>query len=99
MTFSDRYDKFLTGFISGLLLPFITGLIIFFLSPGHHSIHSYLARIADSNIITHSVTLCVFPNVFIFLIFNRFDMLHASRGVLAITIFWALVVFGIKFLG
>jgi hypothetical protein len=85
--------------IAGLFLPFIIGLIIYLFSPGHQTISLYLSRIAESDIITHSITLCVFPNIFIFLIFNRFDMLRASRGVLAMTIVWAVIVFGIKFLG
>ena len=99
MTFSEKYDKVLTGIISGLFFPFLVGLIIYLFSSSHLSVHSYLARIADSNIITHSITLCVFPKYFIFLIFNRFDMLRASRGVLAMTIVWAVIVFGVKFLG
>jgi hypothetical protein len=98
MTFSEKYDKVLTGLISGLLLPFIIGLIIYLFSPDHRPLHVYLARIVNSNIVTHVITLSVFPNVFIFLLFNRFDMLRASRGVLAITIVWAVIVFGIKFL-
>jgi len=98
MTFSEKYDKVLTGSISGLVFPFIIGLIIYIFSHGHNNLHIYLTRIADSNIITDSITLCVFPNIFIFLIFNRFDMLRASRGVLAMTIVWAVIVFGIKFL-
>jgi hypothetical protein len=98
MTLSEKYDKILTGVVAGLILPFIVGLIIYSFSAGHQSIHSYLDRIANSNIITHAITLCVFPNIFIFLIFNRFDMLRASRGVLTITIIWAIIVFGFKFL-
>jgi hypothetical protein len=98
MKFSEKYDKVLTGLISGLVFPFIIGFIIFVFSSGNNTLQTYLTRIADSNIITHSITLCVFPNIFIFLIFNRFDMLRASRGVLAITIVWAVIVFGIKLL-
>jgi len=99
MTFPEKYDKVLTGLISGFVLPFIIGLSIFIFTSGHQNLHSYFTRIVLSNIATHAITLCVFPNVFIFMVFNRFDMLRASRGVLAITIFWAVVVFGIKFLG
>ena len=99
MKFHERYDKVLTGIISGLLLPFIVGIATFLFTSGHQSLHVYLARIAGSNIITHSITLCVFPNILIFLLYNRFDMLKATRGVLAVTIFWAVVVFGVKFLG
>ena len=99
MKLSDKFDKVLTGVISGLVFPFIVGMIIYAFSSGHQSIHSYLVRIADSNIITHSITLCVFPNIIIFMLFNRFDMLRATRGVLAVTIVWAVIVFGVKFLG
>jgi hypothetical protein len=98
MTFYEKYDKVLTGLLSGLVLPLLVGLMIYILSPGHLPIHSYLARISESDIITHSISICVFPNIIIFLIFNRFDMLRASRGVLAITIVWAVIVFGVKFL-
>ena len=99
MKFHEKYDKVLTGLISGLIFPFIVGMIIYAFSSGHQSLHSYLVRIAVSDIITHSITLCVFPNILIFLLFNRFDMLRATRGVLAMTIVWAIIVFGVKFLG
>jgi hypothetical protein len=98
MKFHEKYDKVVTGVISGFILPFIVGIIIWLATSGHQSLNSYLARIADSKIITHSITLCVFPNIIIFLIFNRFDMLRATRGVLAITIIWAVLVFGVKIL-
>ena len=99
MKFYERYDKVLTGFISGLVFPFFVGITIFIISSGNQSLHAYLTRIINSGIVTHSITLCVFPNILIFLIFNRFDMLKATRGVLAITIVWAVIVFGVKFLG
>ena len=98
MKLSDKFDKVLTGVISGLVFPFIVGMIIYAFSSGHQSIHSYLVRIADSNIITHSITLCVFPNIIIFMIFNQLDMLRATRRVLAMTIVWAVIVFAVKFL-
>jgi hypothetical protein len=99
MKFHEKYDKVLTGIFSGLIFPFIVGIIIYSFSSGHLSLHDYLARIVGKDIVTHSITLCVFPNIIIFLIFNRFDMLKATRGVLAITIVWAIIVFGVKFLG
>jgi hypothetical protein len=96
MKLTEKYDNVLTGFISGLLFPFVTGLIIFLVSSGQRSLQSYLMRIVDSDIVTHAITLCVFANIIIFMLFNRFDMLRATRGVLAMTIIWAVIVFGIK---
>ncbi len=98
MTLPEKYDKLLTGLIGGIVFPFAVGIVIFLFTSGHMSLESYLSRIVSSDIITHSITLCVFPNIFIFLIFNRLDMLRASRGILAVTIVWAIIVFGIKFL-
>jgi hypothetical protein len=99
MKFYEKYDKVLIGVISGLVFPFVIGMAVFLFSSGHQSLHSYLLRIADSNIITHSISLCVFPNILIFMLFNRLDMLQATRGVLAVTIAWAVIVFAVKFLG
>lgn len=98
MTTSEKYDKVITGLISGLLLPLITGLIVFIITHGHLTLHEYLTHISESGIVTHSITLCAFSNIIIFLLFNRFDMLRASKGVLAITIVFAIIVFGVKFL-
>jgi len=46
--------------------------------------------------VTEVMSISVFANIVIFLLFNRFDMLRASKGVLGITIAWAFLVFGIK---
>ena len=98
MTIPEKFDRVVTGLLSGVLFPVLVGLIIFLFSSGGMTLSLYIARIAETKIITHSITLCVFPNIFIFLIFNRFDMLRAARGMLAITFVWAVIVFGVKFL-
>ena len=96
MKFSEKFDNVLTGLIAGFLLPFVIGSAIFIFTSGHKTLHEYLMRIVASNIVTHAITLCVFPNIVIFLLFNQFDMLKATRGVLAITIIWAILVFVVK---
>ena len=96
MKASEKYDKLIVGLISGFIAPIIIGLIIFLFTSHGKTIGSYLDRIKEANIITHAITLCVFPNIAVFLLFNRFDMLRALRGVLAATIVWAVAVFIIK---
>jgi len=98
MKFREKYDRLAFGLFSGFILPLLIGLIIFALTAHGRSMHSYIQRIIDANIITHAITLCVFPNIIIFLLFNRFDMLKALRGVLASTIVWAIAVFIVKVL-
>jgi hypothetical protein len=98
MKWNEKYDRVLYGIVSGLLLPLFTGLIIYLFTAKGKTIGEYLTRINSANIVTHAITLCVFTNIIIFLIYNRFDMLKAARGVLAVTIVWAVAVFIIKFI-
>jgi hypothetical protein len=94
-----KFDKTITGVISGLLLPFVVGILVYLFRANDISIAEYVSRIHVMNITTHAISLCVFPNVVIFLIYNRLDMLKACRGVLAVTIVWAIIVFIVKFAG
>ncbi|HAM10313.1 MAG: hypothetical protein A2X05_03590 [Bacteroidetes bacterium GWE2_41_25] len=94
-----KFDSVVTGFISGLVLPFIVGFIIYAFSASDMSIREFVSKLAGSKVVTHSISLCVFPNVLIFLGFNWLDMLKATKGVLAVTIIWAFIVFGVKFFG
>ena len=96
MKLVEKYNNLVSGIISGLFFPIIVGLTIYVFTAHGRSLISYLQRISEANIITHAVSLCVFPNVLIFLIFNRFDMLRAARGVLAATIVYAFIVFALK---
>lgn len=96
MKIVEKYDKLIWGIVSGILLPAIVGLITFVFTAHGRSLMTYLENISNANIVTHAITLCAFPNVFIFLVFNRFDMLNAARGVLSATIVWAAIVFAVK---
>jgi len=98
MTTAEKYDKLYLGAITGFVIPIIISLIVWQCSSGHNNLTGYIQRIVDADIVTHIISLCVFPNIFLFLMFNRLDMLRATRGVLGITIFWAVLVFAVKFL-
>lgn len=98
MTISEKYNKLIAGIISGFVLPFLVALTLFLFAKGDPGLFEWFRRIADADIITHIISLCVFPNLVLFLLFNRFDMLRASQGVLGVTIFWAILVFLVKIL-
>jgi hypothetical protein len=98
MKLTEKYDRIGTGLISGLILPLIVAVFVFLFSKGNPGLGEWLKKVMRADIVSHIITLCVFPNVFIFLLFNHFDMLRASRGVLGITMFWAVIVFAVYFL-
>ena len=93
---SNFIDRISTGFIFGLVLPVLIFFIVFLVTSGDMGLNDYFDKIIRRDVVTHFISLCVFPNVFIFLLFNRFDKLRSAKGVLGMTFIWALVVFLIK---
>ncbi len=98
MKLTEKYDKVVIGLLSGAFFPLIVGLIVFGFTAHGRSIATYLERISQAGITIHAITLCVFPNVIIFLLFNQFDMLRSAKGVLGMTIVYAIIVFTLKLL-
>ncbi|OFY38979.1 MAG: hypothetical protein A2Z69_01370 [Bacteroidetes bacterium RBG_13_44_24] len=97
MIHAEKFDNIITGIISGFLIPVIVLLLSFLFAKGDPGLSSWLNRIAQPDIFTRIISFCVFPNVLVFLLFNHLDMLKATRGVLAMTIAWAVLVFAVKF--
>ncbi len=97
MTKIEKFDRVPFGVILGFIFPLLTVLIFYLFSADRGSLANYFDKIIKADIMTHIISLCVLPNLIIFLVFNRLDMLRATRGVLGITIFWAAVVFAVKF--
>ncbi len=96
MKLNEKYDSLISGIISGLLFPLLVGLGIYVFTAHGKGPVAYIEKIMEANIVTHAISICVFPNVLIFLLFLRYDMLRAARGVLGMTILYAAIVFALK---
>lgn len=96
MKFTQKYNNAVTGVIAGLVLPVIAFMVFFLLTGKGLTFGDYFRKVEAAGNITSIMSVSVFANIIIFLLFNRLDMLRASRGVLGITIAWALTVFAIK---
>ena len=96
MLVTERYNNVITGVISGIVMLVIAFLLFFLFTRNGLSMVQYLERVTETGKTTEVMSVAVFSNILIFLFFNRFDMLRASKGVLGITFIWAFIVFGIK---
>ena len=77
----------------------VLAFFIFFLITRHGlTLGQYFQKMIAADNLTEVMSVSVFSNIFVFLLFNRLDMLRASKGVLGVTIVWAFAVFGIKLL-
>lgn len=96
MKTSEKYDRVLTGVLTGIVVPFIVMFLFFLWKSGTYTIVEFFERLISAGVLTNVISVSVFANVIFFLMFNRFDMLRASRGILGITIIWAIIVFIVK---
>jgi len=96
MRFSERFNNILSGVIGGIIIPVTAFLIFLLVTRNGLSFSQYLDKVAEAGNVSEVMSISVFANIVIFLIFNRLDMLRAAKGVLGITIIWAFAVFGIK---
>ena len=96
MQLRQKLNNALTGAIAGMVVPLIAFTLFFLFTRHGLSLPGYFSKIEAAGNISEIMSVCVFANIIIFLIFNRLEMLRASKGVLGITIAWAFTVFGIK---
>ncbi|TFH46548.1 MAG: hypothetical protein E4G92_06270 [Bacteroidia bacterium] len=98
MDLIKRYDKPLSGVVAGIIFPLIAFTVFYLTTAKGFTPGEYFRRISLLGNLPQILSVSVFSNIIIFLIFNRFDMLRAAKGVLGVTIIWAFIVFGIKLL-
>lgn len=96
MQIRQRFNNAIAGVAAGLVIPVIAFMVFFLFTHNGLSVADYFRRVEEAGNITSIMSVCVFSNIVIFLLFNHFDMLRASRGVLGITMAWAFTVFAIK---
>lgn len=96
MTERPFLNRMSTGMLTGLVLPVLVFLVVFLFLRNEQNLPEYITRIVKRDVISSFISMCVFPNVFAFLLYNRFDKIYSARGVLGITIIWAIAVFMIK---
>ena len=96
MELRSRLNNFLSGVIVGTILPVLVFLVVWRVTSPEIELSRYITRALSANVITHFISISVFSNVLPFLLCNRLDMIKCSKGILGITIIWALITFAIK---
>lgn len=91
-------NRFWLGFLTGLCFPVVFFLIYFLFRFKNLTISDYFTLLIHTGKIVHVISLSVFPNLIPFMFFVRTDRFKSGRGVMAITIIYALLIFATKFL-
>ncbi len=91
-----KADVPLTGWITGLLLPPLSFLLIWILVTTHQTLDNFITKAIAANVLSKFLSLAVLPNLLLFFIFIWTKMDRAAKGVLYATFFLSLVVIALK---
>ena len=91
-------NRFWLGFLIGLGFPVVLFLIYFLFRLKDLAISDYLNLLIHTGKIVHVISLSVFPNLIPFMFFVRTSRFKSGRGIMAITIIYALLIFFMKFI-
>ena len=89
---SKKQNRIRSGLIPGLLLPVAVFVAMYLLSGKKEVFSDYLYNLWILNALVKLLTLCVLPNLVLFLLFmgRKYDL--AARGVLMATFLYAFIV-------
>lgn len=92
-----KYDRFVTGFIPGLLCPLLAFVFFYTFQMKSMTFAEYLHHMMTPSIIAKILSFGCIINLLVFFLFISRDYYNAARGVIMATIFWALPILYYKF--
>ena len=90
-------DSKLTGFISGLVAPFIGLYVYYLLSFRYMSLRSFIMRITELGLLSGVISLSLIANLVLFFWFIRIKADNSSYGVIGATFIYGLIIVYLKF--
>ena len=87
-----KNDTLLTGFIGGAVLPILFFVGLYLIKYPDLKFLEYIEHLWFNGLMFKIMSVCVFPNLVLLLLYVRKKMDYAARGVVMATIIYALVV-------
>ncbi len=87
-----KNDKLAIGFFLGILFPLGGLIVVYYLKYSDFSLREFINSLWQYRVLVKILSLCAFLNLLLFLLYIRYKMDYAARGVLAATLVYALLV-------
>ncbi len=94
----SKANNVLLGTILGLLVPAFTVFLAYKIRFGNYELIEFLRVLIQNKLLSSLLSLCVIPNLLVFLIFIWLNYLYSARGVLLSTFVVGFIIVGIKFI-
>lgn len=97
-TFLDKADQTLFGFILGMLLPMLMFFLYREIKFSYLSWDQYIAGAKDLSVLPSFIKVCVFINLPVFFLFNLWKKFSLCKGIFIASIFYIVLMFGVKYI-
>ena len=94
----SKTNNVLLGAFLGILAPAVTVFLSYKIRFGQYGLGEFFSVLVQNKILSSLLSLCVIPNLLVFLIFIWLNYLYSARGVLLSTFIVGFVIVGVKFL-
>jgi hypothetical protein len=93
-----KKDSKLTGFITGLIAPFIGLYVYYLVSFRYMGLRSFISRITELGLFPGVISLSLIANLVLFFWFIRIKADSSSFGVIGATFIYGMLIVYLKFL-
>ena len=92
-----KKNHFLTGFISGLLAPFIGFYVYYLISFHYMSFQAYRERLTELGLAGGVISLSLIANLIVFFYFIQRKTDRSAQGVIGATFLYGLLIIILKY--
>jgi hypothetical protein len=94
----SKVNNIYLGIILGIIVPVITVLLAYKIRFNQYNLEEFFNLLVQRKILSSLLSLCVIPNLLVFLIFIWLNYLYSARGVLLSTFLVGFIIVVVKFL-
>jgi hypothetical protein len=94
----SKVNNIYLGIILGLIIPVISVFLIYKIRFNQYNLEEFINLFIQRKVLSSLLSLCVIPNLLMFMIFIWLNYLYSARGVLLSTFVVGFIIVGVKFL-
>jgi hypothetical protein len=94
----SKVNNIYLGIILGIIVPAITVLLVYWIRYNQLGLEEFINLFVQRKVLSSLLSLCVIPNLLVFMIFIWLNHLYSARGVLLSTFLVGFIIVGVKFL-
>jgi hypothetical protein len=94
----SKVNNIYLGIILGLIVPAVTVVLVYKIRFNQFNLEEFINLFVQRKVLSSLLSLCVIPNLLVFMIFIWLNYLYTARGVLLSTFIVGFIIVGVKFL-